>query len=173
MKIYDEAGNEITEADVDTSKGHLDQDKKFIAHHDAVEAVEEVKHYRVKTVYFEDATSIDLEGDNTDPHLVVIDDKQGSFEYIDDTKDMVRGMDIEEVIDVEKQEAKEAYDEYEDIKVYKLYTEEELKQRQEAEEKMKKQQEFMENGPDQLQTNTDSIDDLYVTIADITAGSEE
>lgn len=173
MKIYDEAGNEITEEDVDTSKGRLVQDKKFIAHHDAEEAVEEVKHYRVKTVYFEDATSLDLEGDNTDEHLVIVDDKNGVFEYVDDTKDMVRGMDIEEVIDVEKKDAVEAYDEYEDIQIYKLYTEEELKERQEAEEKMKKQQEFMKNGPDQLQSNTDSIDDLYVTIADVIAGSEE
>lgn len=173
VKIYDEAGNEITEADVDTSKGRLESDKKFIVHHDAEAAVAQVKHYRVKTVYFEDATSIDLDGDNTDSHLVVIDDKQGVFEYIDETRDAVRGMDLEEVIDVEKKEAKEAYDEYEDIQVYKLYTAAELKERQEAKEKMKKQQDFMTNGPDQLKNNTNSIDDLYITIADITAGSGE
>ena len=105
--------------------------------------------------------------------MVVVDDKQGVFEYIDESRDAVRGMDLEEVIDVEKKEAKEAYDEYEDIQVYKLYTDAELKERQEADEKMKKQQDFLTNGPDQLQSNTNSIDDLYVTIADVMAGSGE
>lgn len=43
------------------------------------------------------------------------------------------GKDLQEVIDVEHQPAKEAWDEYEDIHVYIPYTESELKERKENE----------------------------------------
>ena len=174
MKIYDEADNEITEDEVDTSKGRLVSDKKFVAHHDAVEAKDEEKHYRVKTIYFEDSEPITIEGDNVDSHIQIEDAKSGRFLYVDQGENRTfRGMDLEEVIESEKQEAAEAYDEYEDIQRYKLFTEEELKTRQEQQEKAQKQQEFMENGPDTLAANTESINDLYVTLADVVAGSGE
>ena len=38
----------------------------------------------------------------------------------------MRGIDVDRIVDVEYQQAKDAWDEYEDIKRYKLYTDEEL-----------------------------------------------
>ena len=67
----------------------------------------------------------------------------------------------------------EITDEYEDIQRYVLYTEAELKERKEMEEKQAKQTAFMENGPDQLESNTTSIDDLTIMLSEIVAGSDE
>jgi hypothetical protein len=49
MRILDENNVEITSPDL--SLGYLVPDKVFIAHHDAIEAVEEVGHYEVIAEY--------------------------------------------------------------------------------------------------------------------------
>lgn len=49
MRIIDENGNELF--DVDTSSGYGTQEQIFIAHHDAVDGVNEVGHYEVSRVY--------------------------------------------------------------------------------------------------------------------------
>ena len=45
MRILDQNGNELDPGSVDYEKGHLEGDRLFIRHHEAVEAVEEVFHY--------------------------------------------------------------------------------------------------------------------------------
>lgn len=172
MRILDENDKEITEDDVDTSKGWLKQDQVFKEHHDEVEAKDEIKHYEVKTFYFDDGTSMDVEG-NDDSHVQVIDDQAGIFSYVDQGEGKtLRGIDIKEVIDQEKTEHKDAYDDYEQISRYVLYTEEELKENAERAEKQAKQNNFMENGPDQLESNTVSIEDLTLLISDVIGGAE-
>lgn len=49
MRILDENGNELFE--VDTTLGYGTQEQIFIAHHDAVDGVDEVGHYEVARVY--------------------------------------------------------------------------------------------------------------------------
>ena len=49
MRILDENGNELF--DVDTASGYGTQEEIFIAHHDAVDGVDEVGHYEVARVY--------------------------------------------------------------------------------------------------------------------------
>lgn len=49
MKIIDKHGNEIKSAD--RSKGRLEREKRFIAHHEAVEPVDEKWHYEVVAEY--------------------------------------------------------------------------------------------------------------------------
>ena len=111
---------------------------------------------------------------NEDPHVKVIDDQAGIFEYVDRGEGNVYyGAEIKSVIDHEHVEHKDAYDEYEDIQRYILYTEAELKERKEMEEKQAKQAAFMENGPDQLESNTTSIGDLTIMLSEIVAGSDE
>lgn len=44
MRILDQSGNELQQADVDFSKGRLEPDKLFVRHHDEIPAVEEQKH---------------------------------------------------------------------------------------------------------------------------------
>ena len=111
---------------------------------------------------------------NEDPHVKVIDDQAGVFEYVDKGEGNVYyGAEIKSVIDHEYVEHKDAYDEYEDIQRYILYTEAELKERKEMEEKQAKQAAFMENGPDQLESNTTSIGDLTIMLSEIVAGSDE
>lgn len=171
-RILDENDKELTEEEVDRELGYTTMDKIFKQHHEAVPEKEYKHHYVVKTWYFQDDTSMDVTG-NDDPHVKVIDEEAGVFGYVDQGEGKVyRGGALEDVIDQEHEDAKEAYDEYEDIIRYKLFTEEELKNNKEQKEKMEKQQAFMEDGPDQLQTNTENIDDLYITIADVVAGSE-
>ena len=111
---------------------------------------------------------------NMDAHVKVIDDQAGIFEYVDQGEGNVyHGAEIKSVIDQEHVEHKDAYDEYEDIQRYVLYTEEELAARKEAEEKQAKQTAFLENGPDQLESNTTSIGDLTIMLSEIVAGSDE
>lgn len=173
MKIYNEEDVEIKESDVDTTKGYLKSDKKFIVHHEEQPEVIEHKHYEVERFVFEDGSQMFVDG-NTDAHVKVIDDQAGVFEYVDQGEGNVyHGAEIKSVIDQEHVEHKDAYDEYEDIQRYVLYTEEELQARKEAEEKQAKQTAFMENGPDQLESNTTSIGDLTIMLSEIVAGSDE
>lgn len=173
MKIYNEEDVEIKESDVDTTKGYLKSDKKFIIHYDEQPEVIEHKHYEVERFVFEDGSQM-LIGSNEDPHVKVIDDQAGIFEYVDQGEGNVyHGAEIKSVIDQEHVEHKDAYDEYEDIQRYVLYTEAELKERKEMEEKQAKQAAFMENGPDQLESNTTYIGDLIIMLSEIVAGSDE
>ena len=173
MKIYNEEDVEIKESDVDTTKGYLKSDKKFIVHHEEQPEISEKKHYEVERFVFEDGSQMLIET-NENPHVKVIDDQAGVFEYVDKGEGNVyHGAEIKSVIDQEHVEHKDAYDEYEDIQRYVLYTEEELQARKEAEEKQAKQTAFMENGPDQLESNTTSIGDLTIMLSEIVAGSDE
>ena len=173
MKILNEEDVEIKESDVDTTKGYLTLDKKFVAHHDERIEIPEKKHYEVERFIFDDGSQMLIES-NEDPHVKVIDDQAGVFEYVDKGEGNVYyGADIKSVIDHEYVEHKDAYDEYEDIQRYILYTEAELKERKEMEEKQAKQAAFMENGPDQLESNTTSIGDLTIMLSEIVAGSDE
>lgn len=173
MKILNEEDVEIKESDVDTTKGYLKSDKKFIAHHKEQAEIPERKHYEVIRFAFEDGSQMLIES-NEDPHVKVIDDQAGVFEYVDRGEGNVyHGAEIKSVIDQEHVEHKDAYDEYEDIQRYVLYTEAELKERKEMEEKQAKQAAFMENGPDQLESNTTSIGDLTIMLSEIVAGSDK
>lgn len=49
MRILDVNGNEVQNPDLDL--GYLTNDRIFIAHHDAVEAVKEVYHYETEREY--------------------------------------------------------------------------------------------------------------------------
>lgn len=173
MRILNEEDVEIKESDVDTTKGYLKSDKKFIVHHEEQPEISEKKHYEVERFVFEDGSQMLIET-NEDPHVKVIDDQAGIFEYVDQGEGNVyHGAEIKSVIDQEHVEHKDAYDEYEDIQRYVLYTEEELAARKEAEEKQAKQTAFLENGPDQLESNTTSIGDLTIMLSEIVAGSDE
>lgn len=173
MRILNEEDVEIKESDVDTTKGYLKSDKKFIVHHEEQPEISEKKHYEVERFVFEDGSQMLIET-NEDPHVKVIDDQAGVFEYIDQGEgNIYHGAEIKSVIDQEHVEHKDAYDEYEDIQRYVLYTEAELKERKEMEEKQAKQIAFMEKGPDQLDANTTSIGDLTIMLSEIVAGSDE
>lgn len=173
MRILNEEDVEIKESDVDTTKGYLKSDKKFIVHHEEQPEISEKKHYEVERFIFKDGSQMLIET-NEDPHVKVIDDQAGIFEYVDQGEGNVyHGAEIKSVIDQEHVEHKDAYDEYEDIQRYILYTEKELQARKEAEEKQAKQTAFMENGPDQLESNTTSIGDLTIMLSEIVAGSDE
>ena len=135
MKILNEEDVEIKESDVDTTKGYLKPDKKFVMHHDEQLEIPEKKHYEVERFVFEDGSQMLIET-NEDPHVKVIDDQAGVFEYVDKGEGNVyHGAEIKSVIDQEHVEHKDAYDEYEDIQRYVLYTAEELAARKKAEEK--------------------------------------
>lgn len=99
MRIFNQnKTKEIINPNLD--KGYLVQDKRFVAHHNAIEGIEEQGHWKTIRKY---------------PN---------------------GGEDVEWVTDIPAVKAKDAYDEYEDIKVYILYTEEELKQRRIAQLKV-------------------------------------
>lgn len=174
MRIFDEDGAEITEAEVDTAKGYTIEDKLFVKHHDAVAYAPQEGHYVMQTFFFTDGTSYDVVNGNEDPHVQIVDEIQGEFAYNDQGEDKVySGASVKFVIDQEEVSPQDEYDEYEDILRYKLYTEEELKEKADKEAKQAEYEDFIANGPSQLKTNTESIDDLYVALADAVAGSVE
>lgn len=94
MRILDENGVEISSPDLE--KGYLQDDRIFVAHHEAVEAVEEQWHYETIAEY---------------PN---------------------GGKDVEKVVDVPGVPAQEAWDEYEDILRYIRYTDDQLKEIEDA-----------------------------------------
>lgn len=182
MRILDVDGNELQEEDIDLEIGYLEPDRILIEHHEAIPAQERIWHYAVKTVYFEDGTKVEIESED-DPRIEIIDAKQGHFAYktpAGEEPRKLRNMQLKEVEDQPAVEGKEAWDEYEDIQRYKLYTEEEIaereRQRQEEEEAARKAQEreeFLESAPERLDTAEVDIEDLVLLMADIVGGDTE
>lgn len=171
MRILDEQDQELQQEDLNLTLGYLVSDQILKEHHDAVPEVQEEGHYYPETFYFMDDTEykVDTEGEN-DPHVKANDDGV-SFSYIPGEGEPERefkGCDVKYIIDVEHQDAKEAYDEMEDIQRYKLYTAEELKERQVAKEKAQKREEFMTTGPARLSTAETDIDTVTASVDDIT-----
>lgn len=175
MKIYNEMGVEITRDDVDNDLGHLSTERRVKEHHEATSYIPREIHYEPKTFYFDDGSSYECVDGINDPHVKVVDKIQGIFQYKNDDGDIApfKGLDIDEVVDQEEVQEKEAYDDYEDVYIYKLYTEEEIAEHKAYEEKIERQQTFLENGPDQLDINTSSIEDLTLMLSDVIGGALE
>lgn len=170
MRILNEQDEEITVEDVDKSVGYLETEQIFVGHQEAVPEKPQQVHYEVETFYFEDGTSMSVEGVD-DPHIDVIDEIQGVFGFIPQTPEeeelSVLGIDVKCVVDFAGEDAIEEHDEYETINRYKLYTEEELKAIQEQKEEAEKRTNFIETGPNRLDDAEVSIEDLTVTISDM------
>lgn len=169
MRILNENDQEISEDQIDYDKGYLQGDKIFVKHHEEILAKDEVWHYAVKTFYFTDGSSYNVTGED-DPHIEKIEPDQGKFGYFNQEGEEfkeVKGIDLQQVIDAERQEGKEAWDEYEDIQRYILYTEEELAEMQERKEKQEKQEIFLSTGPERLDNAETDIGDLSIMVADI------
>lgn len=174
MKIFDENGNLLGDSESyepDLELGRVSYDTRAGKHYEAEPEIKEEYHYEVSRWYFEDGTSMDPTG-NDDPHVKVIDDQTGKFEYVDCGEGKsYRGADITKVVDVEHVDAKDAYDETETVEIYTKYTQEELDKFAAQKAKDARQVAFMKNGPDQLDTNTVNIEDLTVMISEM-AGIE-
>lgn len=172
MEILDEAGNVISMDDVDFETGYLSQESTLKKHHDAIEAVEEQSHMWPTRYYFSDGSEYIVNMDETDPHVGPL-DKWGRFTFVPQTVEEQNadrdywGADVIKVIDVPAVEAHDAWDEYTYFQRYHKYTQEELEERAAAKKKTEKQSKFMEEGPDQLESNTSSIDDLTVLISEM------
>ena len=171
-RILDEDDNELTQEEADTELGYLYPDRVVSGHHDEVKAVSEVGHYIPQTFYFEngDPYTVQGEGEADDPHVGKT-DQEGVFTFIAQTPEeaslQVRGVDVKWVVDVPAVEYKAAYDDYEEIQRYHKYSDDELAERKKMKETQEKQTKFMNEGPDQLESNTSSIDDLTVMISEM------
>lgn len=153
MRILDKDDNELQLEDLDLDKGQLLLEQKIIKEHPAQERVEAIQHYKVKTFYFSDGTSLDIE-DEHDPHVIVEDLDAGCFSYQNlpgEEEKTVHGIELEYVTDKEGQEPREAWTEYEDIQRWIPYTEEELQARKEEEERQAKQQQLLNTGLDSIE----------------------
>lgn len=169
MRILDVNNKELTEKDLDYEKGYVTSDRLFITHHDEIPEASEEFHYEVGVFYFEDGTTLDVsEVGNADPHVKIIDQDQGVFDYIDMGEGKtLRGIDVRYIVDKEQTEHKDAYDEYEDIQRYILYTEAELAERKRVKAEQEKKNTFLSTGPDRLDTAEGSIDDLALMMAEV------
>lgn len=168
MDIYDENDNKITEDDVDKNKGYFTNDTRFVVRHEKVQAIPTKGYYKATQVLFKDGTCYNVT-DEDDPHIKVLDDQWAEFEYVsqegDEDKE-VMSISFTYVITKEGSPAVEAYDEYEDILRYKLYTEEELRERT--------QQQLIDSLPDAMaelcesvSSNLDNVTVLTEAIAEL------
>lgn len=152
MRILDKDDNELQLEDLDLDKGQLIHEQKVIKEHPAQERVEAVQHYKVKTFYFSDGTSLEIE-DEHDPHVIVEDLDNGVFGYQNlpgEKEKSGHGIELEYVTDKEGQEPKEAWTEYEDIQRWLPYTEEELQAKEEEQKRQAKQQQLLDTGLDSI-----------------------
>lgn len=167
MRILNEQDIEISRSDIDHTLGYLKPDKVFVQYHEAVEEEDEIYHYAVQTFYFEDGSKLEIESED-DPHVRVVDDQAGRFEYVDQGEGKTfRGADVRKVVDQEKVEAQEAYEEYEDIERYVLFTEAELVERENQRIAAEKQQTFLSTGPDRLGSTESDLQDLILLMAEM------
>lgn len=51
MRIIDEQGIELQEQDIDYSQGYIEEEEILVAHHEAIEAVEEQGHWETEAEY--------------------------------------------------------------------------------------------------------------------------
>lgn len=180
-RILDINDNELQEEDLDLEAGYLEPDRLFVEHHDAVQGQERQFHYTVKAFYFDDGSSVEIEDEN-DPRIGVDNASQGLFHYVPaagEAPRKLRGIDLKEIEDAPAREAKEAWDEYEDIQRYKIYTPEQIAEKEAqaaaeaaAAEEAAKREAFLASGPDRLDTAEISIEDLVLVMADL-VGAEE
>lgn len=183
MRILDKDDNEIQMDDIDLDKGQLISEQKIIKEHPAQERVEAIQHYKVKTFYFSDGTSLEIKDEN-DPHVVVEDLDNGVFGYQNlpgEEEKSVHGIELEYVTDKEGQEPKEAWTEYEDIQRWLPYTEEELQAKEEEQKRQAKQQQLLDTGLDSIEALNSradaaenrmhetemTLDDVVLMMADI------
>ena len=171
MRILNEKDEEVQASDVNSDIGYLVSEQILKEHHDAVPEIQEKGHYYPETFYFVDGSQYDVNTDGDNDPCVKANDDGVSFSYVPPEGEEpreVKGCDVKYIIDVKHQEAKDAYDEMENIQRYKLYTAEELKERQEAKEKEQKREEFMTTGLDRLSTAETDIDTVTASVDDIT-----
>lgn len=167
MKYYDLDNNEIDESQIDYDLGHVTVEERVIATHEAIEAEPAEFSFIVKTFYFEDGTSYDVQSQD-DPHIDFIDPDNGVFGYIDQGEDKVlRGIDLETIIEKEAVEAQEAWEEKEEFYRYIPFTEEEIAVRKEAQEKAVQQAAFLQTGPERLANTESTVSDLGVDVGDL------
>lgn len=167
MRILNEQGVEITRTEIDYQLGYIKPDKLFVQYHEATEEQEEIYHYEVKTFYFDDGSKMMIESKD-DPHVKVIDDQIGKFEYVDQGEGKTfRGADVHKVIDQEKVEAKEAYEEFEDIERYILFTEEELAEREAQRIEAERRENFLSFGPNRLDETETNLNDIILLMAEM------
>ena len=130
LRLLDEQDQEINREDCDLTLGYIVYDQILKEHHEATPEIQEESHFYPNTYYFEDGTNYKVTGEEGEDAHVGPTDEKGAFTFVPQTDDeqskIVRGIDVDRIVDVEYQQAKDAWDEYEDIKRYKLYTEEEL-----------------------------------------------
>ena len=130
LRLLDEQDQEISREECDLTLGYIVYDQTLKEHHEATPEVQEQSHFYPNTYYFEDGTNYKVTGEEGEDAHVGPTDEKGAFTFVPQTDDeqtkIVRGIDVDRIVDVEYQQAKDAWDEYEDIKRYKLYTEEEL-----------------------------------------------
>lgn len=171
MRILNEKDEEVQASDVNSDLGYLVSEQILKEHHDAVPEIQEKGHYYPETFYFVDGSQYDVNTDGDNDPCVKANDDGVSFSYVPPEGEEpreVKGCDVKYIIDVEHQEAKDAYDEMENIQRYKLYTAEQLKERQAAKEKAQKREEFMTTGPNRLSTAETDIDTVTASVDDIT-----
>lgn len=90
------------------------------------------------------------------------------------------GKDVEKVVDVPGVEAKDAWDEEEHVRVYRLYTAEELAAQEEAKKKAEeaaaaeaKKKATLEAMPERVDALEAANDDIVLMMADLIGGSNE
>lgn len=184
MRILNEQDEEIQESDVNHTLGYLVGDQVLKEHHEAVPEVQEEGHYYPETFYFMDGSQykVDTEGEN-DPCVEPNEDGV-SFNYVapeGEEPREYRGCDVKYIIDVEHQDAKEAYDEMENIRRYKLYTEEQLRENainQAAAEKQEKLSTLTASlissmaAPMSREMTDDEVQNFALIIPDVIAGND-
>ena len=130
LRLLDEQDQEINREDCDLTLGYIVYDQILKEHHEATPEIQEESHFYPNTYYFEDGTNYKVTGEEGEDAHVGPTDEKGAFTFVPQTDDeqskIVRGIDVDRIVDVEYQQAKDAWDEYEDIERYRLYTEDEL-----------------------------------------------
>lgn len=153
--IYDQTNKLVENPDLEL--GWLKKET-FTTHHTSVP-----EQWRYQVTIFDFANGETYKPtSNEDPHVRVIDDQKGIFEYVSlegEEERVVVGQTITPTI---ISAAIPAWDETNTIYRYVLYTEKELADH-----------EFLTNGPQLLAEAQETIEDLLLVLADLLGGGEE
>lgn len=166
MKYVDADLNPIDEKDCDLSKGYIRPFQKKVATIPATPYIPEQGYYQIKDVFFDNGEAV-YDIDPADKRIETVDPANGQYAFIDTDGRKVKNITLKWITTVPAQPARQEWEQYEEYLQYIVYTEEELEQKAAFEAAQKKQQDFLSNGAEKIETMGITLDELVLSVADM------
>lgn len=169
-RILDENDVELDPQNVDYNHGHLVDETITLIDQPYEEGEDGEGDWVLERFIFDDGTTMEIEDWRTDPHVKLLDEENGVFEYVDqgEGNEYSEG-NYEAWFEITKEPIPETepYQVKEEIRRYKRYTPEEQAEFDKKMEHETNKQIFLDTGLERLINTEDNVDDIMLLLADM------